>query len=87
MEMHARAVKLVKKLYNTQGGEAGGRLHIVTDDWNLEPAHINFCLEIIEDAIEEGVKGVLIRTEKELVDIFKDMTEDQIVEVLREVQG
>ena len=36
-----RAAAAVERLYETHG--AGGFMHIVTDDWNLEDEHVAFC--------------------------------------------
>lgn len=37
--------KLVKTLYEDMGEGAGGMLHIVLDDGNLEDDHIQWCIE------------------------------------------
>lgn len=39
------AVKKVKVLYATHGGELGGYGHIVFDDWNLEDHDIRGCID------------------------------------------
>lgn len=38
-----KAVEAVKKMYETHS--AGGGLHIVTDDWNLEDDNVKWCRE------------------------------------------
>lgn len=38
------ALALVHQVYEAIGGGAGGNLHIVLDDWNLEDEHIYSCL-------------------------------------------
>lgn len=37
-------IQLIKELYATEMGGAGGPLHIVLDDWNLEDDNIEWCL-------------------------------------------
>lgn len=38
-------VALIEVLYNdTPNGGAGGNLHIVTDDFNIETDHLEFCI-------------------------------------------
>ncbi len=37
------ALALVRQVYAAPRGGAGGRLHIVLDDWNLEDEHIYWC--------------------------------------------
>lgn len=39
------ALVLVRQVYEAIGGSAGGHLHIVLDDWNLETGSIEWCLE------------------------------------------
>lgn len=40
-----QAAKLVTQLYAAPGGGVGGNFHIVTDDWNLETDHVQFCID------------------------------------------
>ena len=40
-----KAVKLIKEVYKYHG--AGGSLHIILDDWNLEDSHVDFCGKVI----------------------------------------
>ncbi len=39
------ALALVRQVYDAPGGNVGGNLHIVLDDWNLETGSIEWCLE------------------------------------------
>jgi hypothetical protein len=38
-------VELIKAFYNEPNNGAGGHLHLVTDDGNLEDDDIRFCIE------------------------------------------
>ena len=42
--MKEKALNLIKKLYNTSDGGAGGYGHIVFDDGNIENEHIRWCI-------------------------------------------
>lgn len=46
-----RAAKLVAKLYD--GHTAGGYLHIVTDDWNLEDGHVEWVVDQMGQSVNE----------------------------------
>lgn len=37
------AVEMIEEVYSLPGGEAGGGLHNVLDDWNVEDTHIAWC--------------------------------------------
>ncbi len=37
------ALALVRQVYEAPRGGAGGHLHIVLDDWNLENSSIEYC--------------------------------------------
>jgi hypothetical protein len=43
--MKTEALKLIKELYNTNDGVAGGYGHIVFDDGNIENSNIEYCIE------------------------------------------
>jgi hypothetical protein len=58
-----KVLPLVKGFYEIGSNGAGGSLHIVLDDGNIEDRHVDFC---IETAIKEGdalaiVLGRIIR--------------------------
>lgn len=44
-EKTEEAVKLIRKLYATPDGSAGGYGHIVFDDNNVEDRNIDYCLK------------------------------------------
>ncbi len=39
------ALALVRQVYEAPQGGAGGNLHIVLDDWNIEDSSIYYCIE------------------------------------------
>lgn len=48
---------LVRAYYAKDGNGAGGSLHIVLDDGNVEDSHVRFCLEFArEEGDEDGVR-------------------------------
>lgn len=52
-----QAAALVTKLYEEQA--VGGRWHIVTDDWNLEDDHVQFCADSVDHEFASSVDGEL----------------------------
>ena len=70
-----KAIRLIKKLYNTEGGEAGGYGHVVFDDLNLDC--VQWCIdeigkyeglsEEVEDASKEALKHFITLNEHEMV--------------------
>jgi hypothetical protein len=38
-------ISLIRSYYAKEGNEAGGLLHVVLDDGNLERSHIEYCGE------------------------------------------
>jgi hypothetical protein len=43
------AVELIRELYETH--LTGGDLHIITDDWNLEDGHLDWCGDETKDPL------------------------------------
>ena len=43
-----RAVALIRAVYDSIGGGAGGKLHVVIDDWNLEAHHLEYAIDNYE---------------------------------------
>lgn len=78
-----RAAALVRRLYDLPEGAAGGNLHIVTDDWNLEDEHVLWCrdqvVRIASGKVEEFdfTDPQQIAVERELIDLLMPMTEAQ----------
>jgi hypothetical protein len=68
-----KAIKLSRAYYNMPGNGAGGSLHIVLDDGNIEVDHVRFCLEWAADRNDKpGVK---------LAEFLLTLTEDERQEV------
>jgi hypothetical protein len=56
-------VRMVRDYYATEGNEAGGYLHVVIDDGNLDDDSIRFCrgeCEKVGDATGVELAGVLL---------------------------
>lgn len=62
------ASEAVKELYYCHG--AGGGMHIVTDDWNLEDDSIDFCGKFMRDYHHRGPDACEIR----VYELFKMLT-------------
>lgn len=62
------AIQLIERLYELDG--SGGRLHIVTDDWNLEDGNIEFCRE----AVSKAVPGEQADVERRIVELMTPMS-------------
>lgn len=45
-----QVVPLVESFYLFEGNGAGGHLHIVLDDCNIEDGHVKFCIEQADKA-------------------------------------
>ena len=70
--VHA-AVPLIAEVYNHH--EAGGGLHIVLDDWNLEDHFVSFCQEYIKtDAYMECCSQEQIDADRQCCVAFANMT-------------
>ena len=68
-----RLAKLIDVLYKYHG--AGGGLHIIVDDWNLEDSHVEFCEQNI--AKEEYIKlcpKTRLNTEKACIKLLKSLS-------------
>jgi len=80
-EKTIKAASLIKDIYNKEGCEVGGYAHIVVDDWNVDNACINFC-------IEDATKGECDISETgriaclEFLNYFNDLSEDERVSSL-----
>lgn len=67
-----RAADLVEDLYEFAG--AGGNCHIVTDDWNLEDEHIQWCLTkgLANNVVEHTADQIAV--ERELLELLASMS-------------
>lgn len=77
------AILLIKKLYNTEGGESGGYGHVVFDDLNLDC--VQWCIDEI---------GKYNWLSKDVVDASRDallhfltLTDDEKVSALAIIDG
>ena len=69
-----RVAGLIAQLYEYNG--VGGNAHIVTDDWNLETDHIEFCLEQVA-VNPHGYCAAQLAIEKDLLEAMLKMSEDE----------
>jgi|GEM_PF-2363068 len=69
-----KAAKAINKIYDFHG--AGGSLHIIIDDWNLEDSHIDFCDSYIDEEGGEASKRQK-QAERYCLRLLKDMTIDE----------
>lgn len=56
-----QCAELIIQFYMLDDCGAGGVLHIVTDDWNLEDEHLQFCRENAEKVSDYDQKDLAIR--------------------------
>ena len=56
---------------------AGGNLHIVVDDWNVEDGNLAFCQEKISEGGYEGCTAEQLIAEQQCLDILKRLTEEE----------
>ena len=52
-----QAVVLIKALYREHA--AGGWLHIVVDDWNVEQCNLDYCATVIDTDVERRCHAAL----------------------------
>jgi hypothetical protein len=74
-------------LYKQDGCSVGGYAHIVTEDWNLDDACIDWCITEAEkgeygDISEEGRQASI-----EALKCLKELTEDERCSVMAMVDG
>lgn len=70
--IYDRLFKLIDAVYAQPHGGAGGKLHIVVDDGNVEAHHIHWCLDQEEiTAIErECAEALLELSEEDRFDVY-----------------
>ena len=79
------ALMLVMQVYDAIGGGAGGNLHIVLDDWNIEDDSIYYCLsqcEVVEHSFGGGFDTTPTLLERACGGAFLDMTLQERASVL-----
>lgn len=68
-------IAMINAYYEKDGNSAGGRLHIVLDDLNLESDHIEFCIGQAREAGDwDGVligQQLLLLSEAELNQLMR----------------
>ena len=89
-EKTEHALALVRQVYDAPLGGAGGRLHIVLDDWNLEDEHIYWCLsQVGEITAWQGKKFDVTPSiiERACGGAFLDMTLQERASTLEKFDG
>ena len=81
-----RAAASIEELYDHPDCCVGGYAHIVTDDWNVDDCHIDFCIKEAEkgeyDIDEEGRQLCL-----SVLQQMKELSEDERYSALALVDG
>lgn len=88
-----RVVKLCEQLYAF--APVGGNCHIVTDDWNIEDSHIEYCQrQVAEGGWLDWRTGkhynnnpAQLAIEKELLDLMRPMSEAERASALGMMWG
>ncbi len=65
---------------------AGGNLHIVLDDWNLEDANLDFCEKQVRTP-DPDVPPEQIEAETKCLAVFRKMSEDERASALALYEG
>lgn len=73
--------KLIDDLYNYPEGGVGGNLHIITDDWNIDDEHIQFCQDQV-DKNDYDIPYGQLATEKRILELMTPMLIDERASVL-----
>lgn len=69
-----RAARLISKVYEHHG--AGGGLHIVVDDWNLDHSSLGYCGQLMENPAYD-VSRERLTAERKCLKSLQAMTEDE----------
>ena len=84
----ATGVRLAREVYKQPRGGAGGNLHIVLDDWNLEDDSIQWCMDTSEIVTPGGTwDTALTPIERECAEHFLKMTMEERGTVLGILDG
>ncbi len=83
------ALVLVRQVYDAPCGGAGGNLHIVLDDWNLEKHSIEWCQGGRSDPHWQGppMRWTLTDVEARCATAFLDMTLEERAATLAQFDG
>ena len=83
------ALALVRQVYDVPYGGAGGHLHIVLDDWNLEDSSIEYCQRGHSDPEWLGtpMSWKLTDVEAKCAEAFLAMTMDERASCLAQYDG
>lgn len=68
-----RVAELCKKLYAHPDGGSGGRLHIITDDWNLEDEFFEDDEVASEEVVKDDRDPELVAVEDEIEALLTPM--------------
>jgi hypothetical protein len=63
---------LVAELYEHHA--VGGPLHIVTDDYNVEDTHLDFCADWLAKSTDEDYSSTVRRVSAEILAMLRPMT-------------
>lgn len=66
------AAELIRRVY--EQGAVGGNAHIVLDDWNLEDAHIRWCLD---EALVENIHCTDVEVERRCLEAMLELSMDE----------
>ena len=83
------ALALVRQVYDAAGGGAGGNLHIVLDDWNIENSSIEYCQQGHSNPNWNGppMRWELTEVEAHCATAFLDMTLKERASTLAKFDG
>ena len=83
------ALALVRQVYDALMGGAGGNLHIVLDDWNIENSSIEYCQRGHSDPAWHGppMRWKLTDVEVQCAVAFLGMTMDERASTLAKYDG
>lgn len=80
------AADTIRAVYNAPGGLAGGNLHIVIDDYNVEDEHLEFCAA--RHAEHVGTDDpALVDAEARCIDALRPLTEEERVSAIALCDG
>ncbi len=75
-ERTRRCIELISDVYECH--EAGGGLHIILDDFNIDNGHIQFCADYIEqDDYKQNVSPGRLAAERACLILLRGMTVDE----------
>ena len=84
----AKGVRLANDVYKQPRGGAGGNLHIVLDDWNIEDDSIRHCMDTTNLGPNyPNIDTTLTSIERECAEHFLTMTMHERATVLATLDG